>query len=84
MNKRKIVLAIMDGVGLKDDSFGNAFKNANTPNLDYLMNNALFTSIYAHGTYVGLPTDNDMGNSEVGHLTIGASKISSSDSSSNP
>lgn len=64
---KKVVMVVMDGVGLSNKTEGNAFKNANTPNLDYLMNNALFTSIYAHGTYVGLPTNEDMGNSEVGH-----------------
>ena len=65
----------MDGVGLSNNKEGNAFLNANTPNLDYLMNNALFTSINAHGTYVGLPSDSDMGNSEVGHNAIGCGQI---------
>ncbi len=72
---RKVVMVVMDGVGLSDKIEGNAFKNANTPNLDYLMNNALFTSIYAHGTYVGLPTNDDMGNSEVGHNAMGCGQI---------
>lgn len=72
---RKVVMVVMDGVGLSDKIEGNAFKNANTPNLDYLMNNALFTSIYAHGTYVGLPTNEDMGNSEVGHNAMGCGQI---------
>ena len=72
---KKIVLVIMDGVGLSNNKNGNAFMNANTPNLDYLMNNALFTSIYAHGTYVGLPSDSDMGNSEVGHNAMGCGQI---------
>ena len=75
MNKRKIVLAIMDGVGLKDDSFGNAFKNANTPNLDSLLKDYPHKAIYAHGTYVGLPSDEDMGNSEVGHNAMGCGQI---------
>ena len=68
-------MVIMDGVGISDKKEGNAFLNANTPNLDYLMNNALYTTINAHGTYVGLPTDNDMGNSEVGHNAIGCGQI---------
>lgn len=72
---RKVVMVVMDGVGLSNKKEGNAFLNANTPNLDYLMNNALFTSIYAHGTYVGLPTNDDMGNSEVGHNAIGCGQI---------
>lgn len=72
---KKIVMVVMDGVGLSDKTEGNAFKNANTPNLDYLMNNAVFTSIYAHGIYVGLPTNEDMGNSEVGHNAMGCGQI---------
>ena len=68
-------MVIMDGVGISSKKEGNAFLNANTPNLDYLMNNALYTTINAHGTYVGLPTDNDMGNSEVGHNAIGCGQI---------
>ena len=72
---KKVVMVVMDGVGLSKKEEGNAFLNANTPNLDYLMNNALFTSIYAHGTYVGLPTNEDMGNSEVGHNAIGCGQI---------
>lgn len=75
MNRRKIVLVIMDGVGLSNNKNGNAFMNANTPNLDFLMKNALFTSINAHGTYVGLPSDGDMGNSEVGHNAMGSGQI---------
>ena len=72
---RKVVMVVMDGVGLSNKKEGNAFLNANTPNLDYLMNNSLFTSIYAHGTYVGLPSNSDMGNSEVGHNAIGCGQI---------
>ena len=68
-------MVIMDGVGVSDKKEGNAFLNAKTPNLDYLMNNALYTTINAHGTYVGLPTDKDMGNSEVGHNAIGCGQI---------
>ena len=72
---KKIVLAIMDGVGISDKKEGNAFLNANTPNLDYLKNNALYRTIHAHGTYVGLPSDDDMGNSEVGHNAMGCGQI---------
>ena len=72
---RKVVMVIMDGVGVSDKKEGNAFLNAKTPNLDYLMNNALYTTINAHGTYVGLPTNNDMGNSEVGHNAMGCGQI---------
>lgn len=67
-------MVVMDGVGLSDKTEGNAFKNANTPNLDKLIaNNSI--AIHAHGTYVGLPSDEDMGNSEVGHNAIGCGQI---------
>ena len=75
MNKKEIVLVVMDGVGISDETYGNAVKNANTPNLDYLMNNYPHTLIKAHGTYVGLPSDEDMGNSEVGHNALGCGQI---------
>ena len=73
----KVVLVIMDGVGISENSFGNAFKNANTPNLDMLMSKYPHTEIYAHGTHVGLPSDDDMGNSEVGHNAMGCGQIQS-------
>ena len=72
---RQVVLVVMDGVGLSDKVDGNAFKNANTPNLDNLLNNYPNRPIKAHGTYVGLPSDDDMGNSEVGHNAIGCGQI---------
>ena len=73
--KQKVALVIMDGVGVSDKKEGNAFINASTPNLDYLMNNYPTKLIHAHGTYVGLPTDDDMGNSEVGHNAMGCGQI---------
>ena len=71
--KRKVVLAIMDGVGLTDRKEGNAFYHAKTPNIDKIMDNSIV--IHAHGTYVGLPSDSDMGNSEVGHNAMGCGQI---------
>ena len=71
--KRQVVLAIMDGVGLTSETKGNAFKEANTPNIDKIMENSI--SIHAHGHYVGLPSDDDMGNSEVGHNAMGCGQI---------
>ena len=71
----KTVLVIMDGVGVTEETFGNAVLEANTPNLDYLKNNYPNRTIYAHGTYVGLPSDDDMGNSEVGHNAMGCGQI---------
>jgi 2,3-bisphosphoglycerate-independent phosphoglycerate mutase len=65
----------MDGVGDAPDSPGNAHSNARTPVLDALLQNSLNTEIKAHGTAVGLPSDGDMGNSEVGHNALGAGRV---------
>ncbi len=73
--RNKTVLVIMDGVGYSEKSLGNAVKNAITPTLDMLMSKYPHTLIYAHGTYVGLPSDSDMGNSEVGHNAMGCGQI---------
>ena len=75
MNNRPVVLVVMDGVGESDKVEGNAVKNAYTPNLDYLKANYPWTKIKAHGTAVGLPSDDDMGNSEVGHNAIGCGQV---------
>jgi len=71
----RVVFAIMDGVGERSSDFGNAVNLARTPNLDSLKQNSLYRTLYAHGTYVGLPSDDDMGNSEVGHNALGAGRI---------
>lgn len=71
----KVTLVIMDGIGVSENKYGNALTNAYTPNLDKLMRDYPNTLINAHGTYVGLPSDNDMGNSEVGHNTLGSGQI---------
>lgn len=73
--KGPLVLIIMDGVGIGKDNAGNAFKNANTPVLNKLMKGKLYTELMAHGTAVGLPSDEDMGNSEVGHNAIGSGRV---------
>lgn len=70
----KVLLCILDGVGIRKEKEGNALKNANTPNIDFLLKKYPNKNIYASGKYVGLPY-NQMGNSEVGHLTIGAGRI---------
>ena len=72
---RNVVLVVMDGVGITNKTFGNALYNANTPNLDYLMKNYPNRLIKAHGTYVGLSNDGEMGNSEVGHNAMGCGQI---------
>lgn len=73
--QRPVVLAILDGVGISEKNEGNAVKNAYTPNLDNLLDNYPNTFIKAHGTYVGLPSNDDMGNSEVGHNALGSGQI---------
>jgi 2,3-bisphosphoglycerate-independent phosphoglycerate mutase len=75
MANKKIVLVVMDGVGITEEKFGNAVLNANTPNLDLLMEKYPHTLIKAHGSAVGLPSDDDMGNSEVGHNALGCGQI---------
>lgn len=54
---------------------GNAVNAAYTPNLDRLISGSLFRTLKAHGTAVGLPSDEDMGNSEVGHNALGAGRV---------
>ena len=75
MNKKPIVLVIMDGVGRGDGGPGDAVAVANTPNLDRLFKTCPYTWLKAHGTAVGLPTDDDMGNSEVGHNALGCGQV---------
>ena len=72
--KKPVVLTILDGFGLRQNEFGNAVKQANTPNFDYLWNNYPHSTLEASGTAVGLP-EGQMGNSEVGHMNIGAGRI---------
>ncbi|MFT5582528.1 MAG: 2,3-bisphosphoglycerate-independent phosphoglycerate mutase [Cognaticolwellia sp.] len=70
-----VVLCILDGVGLGLRDGGDAVYQAHTPTLDRLFAGAMFTQLKAHGTAVGLPSDGDMGNSEVGHNALGAGRI---------
>ena len=74
MKNRQYLLMIMDGVGLNDEERGNAFKLANTPNLDRLTIKYPNTYVKTSGMAVGLP-EGQMGNSEVGHTNIGAGRI---------
>lgn len=72
--KNLLVLIIMDGWGLREESYGNAVRLAQTPNMDFYMRTYPFTRLAASGEAVGLPGD-QMGNSEVGHLNLGAGRI---------
>ncbi len=74
MSKKPTVLMILDGFGLNETTEGNAVALADTPVLDKLMKDYPFVKGYASGLAVGLP-DGQMGNSEVGHLNMGAGRI---------
>jgi 2,3-bisphosphoglycerate-independent phosphoglycerate mutase len=70
-----VVLAILDGVGIGTCAEGDVVSRANTPTLDWLAQNALASKLKAHGTAVGMPSDADMGNSEIGHNAIGCGRV---------
>ena len=74
MRKGPVALIILDGFGLRDELIGNAVAQAKKPNYDSLWNNFPHTTLTASGEEVGLP-EGQMGNSEVGHLNIGAGRI---------
>ena len=74
MAKKPVMLMILDGFGLTDKVEGNAIKAANKPNIDNIFTHYYNTTLGASGLSVGLP-DGQMGNSEVGHLNIGAGRI---------
>ncbi len=73
--KGPVVLVIMDGIGIGQHEEGDAVRSALTPTMDWLRANALCSQLKAHGTAVGLPSDEDMGNSEVGHNAIGCGRV---------
>ncbi len=75
MSKRPVFAIVMDGIGLAPDTASNAVKNAKTPTLDMLMEKYPVLKLKAHGTAVGLPSDDDMGNSDVGHNPLGAGHV---------
>ncbi len=73
-NKKSVVLCILDGFGLREKKRGNAVYLASTPNIDRLFRNYSNSTLTTFGKEVGLP-ENQMGNSEVGHMHIGAGRI---------
>lgn len=73
--KGPVLTIVMDGVGIAKDNEGNAVKRAYTPTLDMLMTKYPTVTLKAHGTAVGLPSDDDMGNSEVGHNALGSGQV---------
>lgn len=72
---KPVLLVVMDGVGFSKTGLGDAVSEANTPTLDWLLANCPYTRLKAHGDAVGLPSDDDMGNSEVGHNALGCGQI---------
>lgn len=70
-----VVLLIMDGVGIGRYEEGDYVRAASTPNMDWLKTHALYSTLKAHGRAVGMPGDDDMGNSEVGHNAIGCGRV---------
>ena len=73
--KGPVLTIVMDGVGIAPDNGANAVAAAHTPTLDMLLKNYPNVAIKAHGTAVGLPSDDDMGNSEVGHNALGSGQV---------
>jgi len=73
--KGPLLFIIMDGIGVAGEDQSNAVYLAGTPVLDRLFQSKFYCKLKAHGTAVGLPTDKDMGNSEVGHNALGAGRV---------
>lgn len=73
--KRRVLCVIMDGIGESSQIYGNAALLAPTPNLKFLRAQGLFQTLKAHGRAVGMPSDEDLGNSEVGHNALGAGRV---------
>lgn len=71
---KPLLLCILDGVGIRNDEYGNALKEAYTPHFDALWNTYPHSVLEASGVFVGLPKG-QMGNSEVGHMNIGAGRV---------
>ncbi len=70
-----VILAILDGIGLGKHAEGDLVRQSATPHMDWLRSNSLFTQLRAHGRAVGMPSDDDMGNSEIGHNAIGCGRV---------
>ena len=70
-----VVVCVMDGVGIGRQDESDAVWLARTPTLDYLAAARPSLALAAHGKAVGMPSDGDMGNSEVGHNALGAGRI---------
>lgn len=74
-NRAFVLNIVMDGVAITNITDGNSFHHARKPHFDAIRKEFCSRELFAHGTYVGMPSDDDMGNSEVGHNAIGSGKI---------
>ena len=74
MKNKPVVLCILDGCGVREESDGNAFLNAYKPTFDKLLNDYPHSILQASGPYVGLPVG-QIGTSEVGHMNLGSGRI---------
>ncbi len=72
---KPVVLVIMDGVGIGKYAEGDFVKTASMPTLDWLKAHGVYAQLKAHGRAVGMPSDADMGNSEIGHNAIGCGRV---------
>ncbi len=72
---RFLIQIILDGYGIGKKDFTNAIFQAKTPYMDYLLKNYANTELFTHGKFVGLPDENSLGSSEIGHSTIGAGRV---------
>jgi 2,3-bisphosphoglycerate-independent phosphoglycerate mutase len=70
-----VILMIMDGIGIGRYEEGDLVRASSTPHLDWLRAHVPFTPLKAHGLAVGMPSDEDMGNSEIGHNAIGCGRV---------
>ena len=75
MKYNKIALVVLDGVGIGKKDKGDMVEAAKMPNYKRMLSESFHTSLVAHGTLVGLASDDDMGNSEVGHNALGSGQI---------
>ncbi len=75
MIKRRVLCIVMDGIGVRSSKFGNAVELADAPTIQALKLSPFYRTLKAHGKAVGLPSDEDIGNSEVGHNALGAGRV---------
>ena len=70
-----LIVVVLDGWGVAPSGPGNAIRKARLPVMGKLLGKSPYTELWTHGHYVGLPGKNDLGGSEVGHMTMGAGEV---------